>query len=509
MATNNVYLKGNFVMSQSIKRTAISTALICLLVASLTGCGTLTGLPGHGGGKRFATEQKLVAASVRATIMQLDVTPLKDKKVALVFDFMSDEGGGSIVGGRGALGMLISGAAVTSPVTGSTSAFQTFNLANQSTTGQTSGTTSTSTGTTTGTGSSTSSSDTTGTDTSTSNSSNTGTSTTNIGATSTTQTGSSNNSTTTGAVTTTNNLGGTSTSTVYPGSTTTTTTGATTTTQTTPGTTVVSTGAASTNTSTTGAVTTTGTGTSTGTSSTGASTNTQTSSGTGTSTNTGSSTSRNTGTGTSTSNQNSTGAGTQNTTGTANTTGTNQQVVASGQTSQTKGMEQRSQIDMVYRGLGDYQTLAVPKSDATFLMGQMRNYLMRSGVHVSTPQDQTIDAVLYVSVDVFGIVRSRFDVLAYNNELVKAETGIEIMAVDKKTGKTILSPRNANMEALYKEHYLFWMGPLESNKVVRQGEGLLVDFSQVDGSKKKYDVEKKTGMRVLPPYDEEILPTRD
>lgn len=37
-----------------------------LLLLVLTACGTLTGIPAHGGGKRFAVEQELVAASSRA-----------------------------------------------------------------------------------------------------------------------------------------------------------------------------------------------------------------------------------------------------------------------------------------------------------------------------------------------------------------------------------------------------------------------------------------------------------
>ena len=156
-----------------------------------------------------------------------------------------------------------------------------------------------------------------------------------------------------------------------------------------------------------------------------------------------------------------------------------QQVMVSGQTSQTKGQEKRAQLDIVYKGLGDYQTIAVPKSDASFLMGQVRNYLLLSGVHVTTPQDPALEAVVYVSVDIFGLVRSRFDAFVYNNETVRAETGIEMMAFDKATGKLIMPPRNASMQAAYKEHYMFWVGPMESDKKVSKAEGLLVNFSDV------------------------------
>ncbi|RQK04601.1 adhesin, partial [Neisseria meningitidis] len=39
--------------------------LLPLTPLVLTACGTLTGIPAHGGGKRFAVEQELVAASSR------------------------------------------------------------------------------------------------------------------------------------------------------------------------------------------------------------------------------------------------------------------------------------------------------------------------------------------------------------------------------------------------------------------------------------------------------------
>jgi len=49
----------------------------------LCSCGTLTGIPSHGGGKRFATEQRLVSASVRAALKDMDVSKLRGKKPQL------------------------------------------------------------------------------------------------------------------------------------------------------------------------------------------------------------------------------------------------------------------------------------------------------------------------------------------------------------------------------------------------------------------------------------------
>jgi hypothetical protein len=44
-----------------------------------------------------------------------------------------------------------------------------------------------------------------------------------------------------------------------------------------------------------------------------------------------------------------------------------------------------------------------------------------------------------------------------------------------------MRPRSANSEASYKERYLFWAGPFESEEQVRPGQGLLEDFSALGG----------------------------
>ncbi len=53
--------------------------LICLLLF-LSGCGALTGIPGHGGGKRFAIEQEMVAAATRGAIKQIDLALIRGKR---------------------------------------------------------------------------------------------------------------------------------------------------------------------------------------------------------------------------------------------------------------------------------------------------------------------------------------------------------------------------------------------------------------------------------------------
>ena len=163
--------------------TPLATLAIAVLAVTLTGCGTITGIPAHGGGKRYAEEQRLVSASIRSALKDIDVSPLKGKRAALVFDIVADEGGGNMSGGRISPAMLFSVGSMMSPVTSTSSAFQIFNLAEggnnySSTSGGSSNSASTVTvsngsGTNTGTNSSNS----TGSGTNTSNTNNSGTNT--------------------------------------------------------------------------------------------------------------------------------------------------------------------------------------------------------------------------------------------------------------------------------------------------------------------------------------------
>ena len=90
---------------------ALATALL------LTACGTLTGIPSHGGGKRFAVEQELVAASARAAAKDMDLQALQGRKVALYIATMGDQGSGSLTGGRYSIDALIRGEYANSPAT--------------------------------------------------------------------------------------------------------------------------------------------------------------------------------------------------------------------------------------------------------------------------------------------------------------------------------------------------------------------------------------------------------
>ncbi len=449
-------------------------SILGIVALSLTGCGTLTGIPAHGGGKRFATEQRLVSASIRSALKDVDVTSLKGKRAALVFDIVADEGGGNMAGGRISPGLLFSMGSMMSPVTSTSSAFQIFNLADGGSSYSNTGggsssnavttTVTNSTGSNSGTSSGTNTGTSTGSGTNTSNGTSSGTNT-NTGT-------SSGTNTNTG----TNNSSGTNTAT---------------------------TGGTTTDGSFTQTGGSTGSGTNTGTSS-GSGTTTGTNSNTGSSTNTGTTSGTNTGTNTGTNSNNSTSTSSQSGGGSNNSStsggyNNSRQTLSPSATStetQTKGTHKDQTFSLAYKGLGEYQNMAVPKSDATLLMGLVRNYLLFSGVTPTVPTDPNADVLIYVTVDVFGTVRSRFDALAYNNETVKAETSFEISAFDRE-GKMILKPTVANREAQYREHYLMWAGPFITTEQVNQGTGLLVDFTDVDGSKANYN-QKETGAKFYP-----------
>ena len=85
------------------------------LILFLTACGTLTGIPSHGGGKRFAVEQELVTASARAAAKNMDLHHLQGRRVALYISTMGDQGSGTITGGRYSIDALIRGEYINTP----------------------------------------------------------------------------------------------------------------------------------------------------------------------------------------------------------------------------------------------------------------------------------------------------------------------------------------------------------------------------------------------------------
>ena len=82
---------------------------LSLSLLSLTACGTMTGIPAHGGGKRFAVEQELISASSRAAVKNLQIDALQGKKVAVLISMIGDQGSGVMTGGRYSIDALIRG----------------------------------------------------------------------------------------------------------------------------------------------------------------------------------------------------------------------------------------------------------------------------------------------------------------------------------------------------------------------------------------------------------------
>lgn len=378
------------------------------LIFALASCGTLTGIPGHGGGKRFSEEQRLVSASIRGSLEAIDISSLRGKRVALVFSLISDEGAGNILGGRASLQALLTGASLISPVTVRSNALEIYQLASA------------------------------GTSASTTSSTGSGTNSSTVTILGTTETETETEQTTEGYDTsTTTTTPESEVSTVF-------TTGTTETTE-------VTTTLESIITSETEIpdVTTTGTSTST--------TNEDTTQET---------------TGESESESSTDQEGT--------TAGTQEQVVTTGFTEQTSGNSQNLSASLNYQGLGTYQSISVPKSDASLLMSLTRNYFLLNDIEVTTPSDPTAELVVYVTVDIFGINRQRTDLVVYNRETLKAETAIEMFAVNK-AGRIVMHPQVGNIQTSYEEEYIFWAGPLNTKRETETGVGLLNDFTDQGG----------------------------
>ncbi len=73
----NVFQQEN-ILQQKHKGLFSILLLLCPLFF-LNGCGRLIGIPAHGRGKRFAVEQRLVSASIRSTLDDIDLSSLKRK----------------------------------------------------------------------------------------------------------------------------------------------------------------------------------------------------------------------------------------------------------------------------------------------------------------------------------------------------------------------------------------------------------------------------------------------
>jgi hypothetical protein len=126
--------------------------------------------------------------------------------------------------------------------------------------------------------------------------------------------------------------------------------------------------------------------------------------------------------------------------------------------------------------VGEYQSMAVPVSDGNYLTKALIYYLRLNNIRVTLDPAQA-NVILTVMVDVFGILRTRTDVLIHNTEKVRAKTTIEMAAFDPR-GRIILAPVQGSYEAIYEEKYIAWIGPYIRQQYSQKGQSLLVDFSE-------------------------------
>lgn len=90
-------------------------AIFLGLVAMSSGCATVTGIPAHGGGKRFFIEQELISASARASAQCVHLEQISGKRAALFLTTVGDQGAGNLVGGRYQWQSAIRGDYVSNP----------------------------------------------------------------------------------------------------------------------------------------------------------------------------------------------------------------------------------------------------------------------------------------------------------------------------------------------------------------------------------------------------------
>lgn len=313
---------------QFLKSVADWTIATIALLPLLSGCGALTGIPGHGGGKRFAVEQELVAAATRATIKKIDLTPLRGKKVNLFVNAIGDAGTGNLIGGRFSVVSQLRGDYIQTPPVTEKSTYRRY------------------------------------------------TSTTTSSSSTESSTGSTESSSTSKTKSTTD--------TVLPS----------------PERTI----------------------------------------------------------------------------------------------SQQEGTGGEAQLGVEYKGLGTYQNSdEISSDDLQYLSGLLETYLFLQGVHVVPPSEAEVD--VYITVDVFGTVRTRVEWFLANNEILRAKTALEVMAIEHNSGTLVMSPQSSSIEAEYNEQYILWMGPVIITKYLHESEPLLTDFT---------DLEKSKEVATIPEQDADI-----
>ena len=159
---------------------------------------------------------------------------------------------------------------------------------------------------------------------------------------------------------------------------------------------------------------------------------------------------------------------------------------------QQKGRGGEIQVGLEYKGLGSYQNSEeISSDDLQYLSGLLQTYLFLQGVNVVPPSEAEID--VYITVDVFGTVRTRVEWFLANNEILRAKTAIEVMAIDHLSGALVMMPQSASVEAEYNEQYILWAGPIMITKYLKKSEPLLSDFTDLHVKMNSPDFSEQDG----------------
>lgn len=320
--------------------------VLLFLVVGLTGCGTLTGLPGHGGGKRFAVEQELVSAATRGAVKQIDLSALHGKKINLFVNAIGDAGAGNLVGGRYSVISQLRGDYIQAPPTIERSVFPRY-------------------------------------------------------TTSTNSSSSTNSSETTTS-------------------------------------------------------------------------------------------------GSSASSERSDRSYTSGTSTTESTLASPER-----KTTKQEGDGVAAQLGVEYKGIGAYHNSEeIPSNDLQYLSAIMQTYFFLRGVYVVPPSEAEVD--VYVTVDVFGTVRSRVEWFLANNEILKAKTVLEILAVDHLSGKVIIPPQSAGAESEYNEQYILWAGPVSIKETLTKAKPLLSSFCDMGEKTEDVQIESEKDIEIEYPFHNQL-----
>ena len=90
-----------------------------------------------------------------------------------------------------------------------------------------------------------------------------------------------------------------------------------------------------------------------------------------------------------------------------------------------------------------------------------------------------------------------------NNEILKAKTSLEILAVEHLTGKLIMSPKSAGAEAEYNEQYILWIGPVLIKQTLQKSRPLLSDFGDL-GENDEMTMEAEQNVAIPYPFQIQV-----